>query len=600
MSGDGIKLFVGNLPLDATHDEITKLFAPYGEINTCSLLRQYAFVTLKGEGAADRAIRHLDGKEYRGRPLVVEESRARPPNSTKVFVGNISATCSADDLHGLFSTFGRVLDCDKVKARLCSNVGYAFVHMERKEEAVVAIEALNGTMFKGRQLAVELSKAQPLVNQFGSAGNAGGREGLLPRPPPSLEHHQSQAAVLAAAAAAAAGLPIQVQQSVHNSFYNTTATDPTYAALKGITSARGADGVIYGALASQVYGSVADQVYSDLANHTPAPAVEEVEPPSGPDPTTLFEAARAKFFQEGQKVLAEQQVGRKGAASSESERDRSPIRGNRAPLLPDPVPGSFAQVRSKRRALLPTPPGVTEEAAPAATTTPEGSDPVARYLVPPLLSDGDRRKIIMLNLCPHITAVIVVHLLSIFESYRMLFKHQSEISTNLAFLCLLNNTLCSRSYTEYYQQMHQYQQYQQYQQQYQYLQYAYTNPPPPPPPPPATTQAQASTTAPPPPGTYTAPTTYAASEAYPPPGTYSTSGSYNASTGSYDASSGSYDSSAGYDASGGYGAYDSSGAYAAAAGSYSTSTPYEQTPAHGQPMPQRHDYPYHTPEPPYR
>lgn len=64
---------------------------------------------------ACRAIRHLDGKEYRGRPLVVEESRARPPNSTKVFVGNISATCSADDLHGLFASFGRVLDCDKVK-----------------------------------------------------------------------------------------------------------------------------------------------------------------------------------------------------------------------------------------------------------------------------------------------------------------------------------------------------------------------------------------------------------------------------------------------------------------------------------------------------
>lgn len=536
---DNVKLFVGNLPLDATHDELNKLFAPYGEINTCSLLRQYAFVTLKGEGAADRAIRHLDGKEYRGRPLVVEESRARPPNSTKVFVGNLSATCSADDLHGLFSTFGRVLDCDKVKARLCSNVGYAFVHMERKEDAMAAIDALNGTMFKGRQLAVELSKAQPLINQIVTSGNspAGGREGLLPRPPPSLEHHQSQAAVLAAAAAAAAGLPIQVQQSVHNSFYNTTSFDPTYAALKGITSAKGADGVIYGALASQVYGSVADQVYNDLANHNTAAAaaVEEVESQTAPDPTTLFEAARAKFFQEGQKVLAEQQAGRK-ATASENERDRSPIRGNRAPLLPDPVPGSFAQIRPKRRALLPTPPGGPEEPA-AATPTPEGSDPVAR------------------------------------------------------------------SYTEYYQQMHQYQQYQQYQQQYQYLQYAYTNPPPPPPPPPATTQAQASTTAPAPPGTYTAPpSTYAASGAYPPPGTYDTTGSYNASSGSYDTSSGNYDASAGYDTSGGYGAsgaYDSSGAYAAA-GSYSTSTPYEQTPAHGQPMPQRHDYPYHTPEPPYR
>lgn len=93
----------------------------------------------------------------------------------------------------------------------------------------------------------------------------------------------------------------QVQQSVHNSFYNTTSFDPTYAALKGITSAKGADGVIYGALASQVYGSVADQVYQDITNHSaPAAPVEEVEP--GPDPTSLFEAARAKFFQEGQKV----------------------------------------------------------------------------------------------------------------------------------------------------------------------------------------------------------------------------------------------------------------------------------------------------------
>ncbi|KAM4544843.1 RNA-binding protein 14a isoform 2-T3 [Odontesthes bonariensis] len=540
MSGENVKLFVGNLPIDATQEELNKLFGPYGEINTCSLLRQYAFVTLKGEGAADRAIRHLDGKEYRGRPLVVEESRARPPNSTKVFVGNISATCSADDLHGLFSTFGRVLDCDKVKARLCSNVGYAFVHMERKEEALVAIEALNGTMFKGRQLAVELSKAQPLINQLASAGNSGSpggdREGLLPRPPPSLEHHQSQAAVLAAAAAAAAGLPIQVQQSVHNSFYNTTSFDPTYAALKGITSSKGADGVIYGALASQVYGAVADQVYQEMANHTSSASVEEPEPQTAPDPTTLFEAARAKFFQEGQKVLAEQQAGRK-AASAENERDRSPIRGNRAPLLPDPVPGSFAQIRPKRRALLPTPPGGPEDATTATTT-----------------SDG--------------------------------------------------------SYTEYYQQMHQYQQYQQYQQQYQYLQYAYTNPPPPPPPPPpATTQAQASTTAPAPPGTYTAPPAYAAPEAYAAPGTYDTagsydptSGSYDNSSGNYDSSSGGYDTSAGYDTSGGYGAsgaYDSSGAYAAA-GNYSTSTPYEQTPAHGQPTPQRHDYPYHTPEPPYR
>lgn len=68
-------------------------------------------------------------------------------------------------------------------ARLCSNVGYAFVHMEKKEEALAAIDALNGTMYKGRQLAVELSKAQPLINQLVTGNStgvvAGGDEGSI-------------------------------------------------------------------------------------------------------------------------------------------------------------------------------------------------------------------------------------------------------------------------------------------------------------------------------------------------------------------------------------------------------------------------------------
>lgn len=49
--------------------------------------------------------------------------------------------------------------------------------MERKEEALVAIEGLNGTNYKGRQLAVELSKAQPLINQLAMAGNNHGGSG---------------------------------------------------------------------------------------------------------------------------------------------------------------------------------------------------------------------------------------------------------------------------------------------------------------------------------------------------------------------------------------------------------------------------------------
>lgn len=272
-----VKLFVGNLALDTTQEELSAIFESYGQVVSCSVLRQFAFVHLQGEGAAERAIRELNGREFRGRNLVVEESRGRPLHSTKVFVGNLSGMCTTEDLQELFQTFGKVLECDKVKARLSSSAGYAFVHMENKEEALQAIEALHGTSFKGRPLSVELSKVQPSKQTptgkipCVSCGKQGHYAGECPAGKPSLEQYQSQAAVLAAAAAAAAGLPLQVQQSVHNSVYNTSTFDPTYAALTGLTTGSRSDGnsvnqAVYGALASQVYGqSVANQLYGTVA-----------------------------------------------------------------------------------------------------------------------------------------------------------------------------------------------------------------------------------------------------------------------------------------------------------------------------------------------
>lgn len=163
-------------------------------------------------------------------------------------------------------------------ARHSSSAGYAFVHMENKEDALQAIEALHGTSFKGRPLSVELSKVQPSKQAptgkipCVNCGKQGHYAGECPVGKPSLEQYQSQAAVLAAAAAAAAGLPLQVQQSVHNSVYNTSTFDPTYAALTGITTGTRTDGnpvnpAVYGALASQVYGAnVANQLYGTVAN----------------------------------------------------------------------------------------------------------------------------------------------------------------------------------------------------------------------------------------------------------------------------------------------------------------------------------------------
>lgn len=77
-------LYVGNLPWSATEDDVRGLFAQYGEVSSVNLIvdretgraRGFGFVEMNDEGAA-AAITALDGHEYSGRNLKVNEARPR-------------------------------------------------------------------------------------------------------------------------------------------------------------------------------------------------------------------------------------------------------------------------------------------------------------------------------------------------------------------------------------------------------------------------------------------------------------------------------------------------------------------------------------------
>ncbi|XP_019402899.1 PREDICTED: RNA-binding protein 14-like [Crocodylus porosus] len=147
----GVKLFVGNVPEEATSEELTELFAgAAGPVLGVALMKQFAFVHLRDEAAAARAIAQLNGHQLHGRRVVVEPSRPRPTHTCKIFVGNVSAACTSGELRTLFQQYGPVVECDVVK-------DYAFVHMENEADAKVAIENLNGKEVKGRRVNVELS-----------------------------------------------------------------------------------------------------------------------------------------------------------------------------------------------------------------------------------------------------------------------------------------------------------------------------------------------------------------------------------------------------------------------------------------------------------
>ncbi|XP_048713525.1 RNA-binding protein 14 isoform X2 [Caretta caretta] len=116
----GVKLFVGNVPEEATAEELGELFTgAVGPVLGVALMKQFAFVHLRDEAAAVRAIAQLNGHQLHGRRIVVEPSRPRPTNTCKIFVGNVSAACTSGELRALFQQYGPVVECDVVKGTHC-------------------------------------------------------------------------------------------------------------------------------------------------------------------------------------------------------------------------------------------------------------------------------------------------------------------------------------------------------------------------------------------------------------------------------------------------------------------------------------------------
>src|SRR5579863_5469480 len=78
-------LFVGNLSFHTTENELRSLFEPFGQITRIHIAtdretgrsRGFAFVEMSNDEEASRAMTALDGKEFDGRNIKVNEARPR-------------------------------------------------------------------------------------------------------------------------------------------------------------------------------------------------------------------------------------------------------------------------------------------------------------------------------------------------------------------------------------------------------------------------------------------------------------------------------------------------------------------------------------------
>lgn len=85
-----MKLYVGNIPFDAREEELRELFGTFGTIGTATVIvdprkgrsRGFGFVEFDDPEHARAAIAAVNGRQFGGRKLIVNEARSRDGGSS--------------------------------------------------------------------------------------------------------------------------------------------------------------------------------------------------------------------------------------------------------------------------------------------------------------------------------------------------------------------------------------------------------------------------------------------------------------------------------------------------------------------------------------
>mmetsp|Transcript_14366 Transcript_14366/g.31129 ORF Transcript_14366/g.31129 Transcript_14366/m.31129 type:complete len:377 (-) Transcript_14366:57-1187(-) len=172
-------IYVGNLSFDAVESELRSAFSEHGAVSkvqmpldrTTGRSRGFAFVTMATADEHVNAIDQMNEAEVSGRTIYVSESlpkekvaenkkkykqTKKKEEGTKIYVGNLNFDTTQADLQATFEAFGKVSDCFIPSDFEGNPRGFAFIQME-EEDALEAIEKVNGTELDGRTLNVNKS-----------------------------------------------------------------------------------------------------------------------------------------------------------------------------------------------------------------------------------------------------------------------------------------------------------------------------------------------------------------------------------------------------------------------------------------------------------
>jgi RNA recognition motif-containing protein len=92
-------MLIGNLPLDASEEELSDLFSTVGKVSEVKILkdkegrgRGFAFVTMADQKQNKEALFSMDNSEFKGRIISVSLAKKAPPQKFNGFLSSLFRT----------------------------------------------------------------------------------------------------------------------------------------------------------------------------------------------------------------------------------------------------------------------------------------------------------------------------------------------------------------------------------------------------------------------------------------------------------------------------------------------------------------------------
>ena len=106
----GSKLYVGNLNYSTTSADLEKLFGEYGTVKSINIIgdKGFGFIEMSSSAEAEAAQEELNGKDFMGRKLSIDEARPQKPGGVVVVAARAAAvevaavSAAEEDFNTLF------------------------------------------------------------------------------------------------------------------------------------------------------------------------------------------------------------------------------------------------------------------------------------------------------------------------------------------------------------------------------------------------------------------------------------------------------------------------------------------------------------------